>query len=405
MTGTNIAGGWVRSWGASPQAAHDGLGSLDDHPPLADVTLRQVVRLSGGGRRVRIRFTNEFGTAPVTIGAARVGLATPGGGVRPGSERVLTFSGASVVTVPAGAPILSDPVDLPLPALARLSISLYLPGRVATCTCHDPALDTGWTIPGDAVAAADLPGTAEVLPVRALIAAVELLPDAPAPAIVVLGDSRTDGAGSTPDTNHSWPELLAERLAGRGAAAGYVTNQGLSGNRLLNDGIGAAALARFDRDVLATPGLGYVVLSVGANDIAISFAPRDDDSPLTDFLKMFPGAPVTADQVIAGYRQLTARARERGVRVYATTIAPYGGTETYTPEGEGARQAVNEWIRTDGAFDAVLDFDAVWRDPDRPSRIREDFHAGDHLHGNDAGYQALADSIDLSLFTTAEGDL
>ncbi|MGW0201074.1 SGNH/GDSL hydrolase family protein [Nonomuraea sp. NPDC003201] len=397
MTMTHDAGSWVRSWGASPQAAHDGLGSLDDHPPLADVTLRQVVRISGGGRRVRIRFTNEFGTAPFTIGAAQVGLAAPGGGVRPGSERVLTFSGASAVTVPAGAPILSDPVDLPLPALAKLSISLYLPGRVETCTCHDPALETGWTIPGDAVAAPTLPENAEVLPVRALISAVELLPDAPAKAVVVVGDSRADGAGSTPDTNHSWPELLAERLAERGMAAGYVSNQGISGNRLLNDGIGVAALARFDRDVLATPGLGYVVLSVGGNDLGISFASQD--GPLADFLKMFPGAPVTADDVIAGYHQLIVRAHERGVKVYATTIPPYEGAEIYTPEGESARQTVNAWIRTGGAFDAVLDFDAVWHDPDRPSRIRADFHAGDHLHGNDAGYRALADSIDLSLFS------
>ncbi|MEV7970225.1 SGNH/GDSL hydrolase family protein [Sphaerisporangium sp. NPDC088356] len=398
MTEMNNAGSWVRSWGASPQAAHDGLGSLDDHPPLADVTLRQVVRISGGGRRVRVRFTNEFGTAPFTIGAAQVGLAATGGGVQPGSERVLTFSGASAVTVPAGAPILSDPVDLPLPALAKLSISLYLPGRVETCTCHDPALETDWMIPGDAVAAPTVPENAEVLPVRALISTVELLSDGPAKAIVVVGDSRTDGAGSTPDANHSWPELLAERLAERGVAAGYVSNQGISGNRMLNDGIGVSALARFDRDVLATPGLGYVVLSVGGNDLGISFAPRDD-GPLADFLKMFPGAPVTTDDVIAGYRQLIARAHERGVRVYATTIAPYEDAELYTPEGESARQTVNEWIRTGGAFDAVLDFDAAWRDPDRPSRIREDFHCGDHLHGNDAGYQALADSIDLSLFS------
>ncbi|MFE9065318.1 SGNH/GDSL hydrolase family protein [Streptomyces violaceusniger] len=399
MTATSNAGNWVRSWGASPQAAHDGLGSLNDCPPLADVTLRQVVRVSGGGRRVRIRFTNEFGTAPFTIGAARVGLAAPGGGVRPGSEHVLTFSGAPAVTVPAGAPLLSDPVDLRLPALAKLSISLYLPGRVETCTCHDPALETGWTIPGDAVASPALPENAEVLPVRALISAVELLPDAPAKAIVVVGDSRTDGVGSTPDANRSWPELLAERLAERTVATGYVSNQGISGNRMLNNGIGVAASARFDRDVLATPGLGYVVLSVGGNDLAISFAPRDGDGPLADFLKVFPGAPVTTDDVIAGYRQLIARAHDHGVRVYATTIAPYEGAEVYTPEGESARQAVNEWIRTSGAFDTVLDFDAVWRDPARPSRIREDFHVGDHLHGSDAGYRALADSIDLSLFS------
>ncbi|MBE8517596.1 SGNH/GDSL hydrolase family protein [Amycolatopsis sp. H6(2020)] len=380
---------WVRSWGASPQSAHDGLGSLDDHPPLADVTLRQVVRLSGGGRRVRVRFTNEFGTAPVTIGAARVGLAVPGGGVREG--RVLTFSGAASATIPVGAPMLSDPVDLPAAALTELSISLYLPERVETCTCHDPVLDTGWTIPGDAVAAPELPSDATELPVRALISAVDVLPDAPASAVVVVGDSRTDGAGSTPDTHHSWPELLAAR------GAGFVVNQGISGNRMLNDGAGASVLARFDRDVLATPGLGSVVLSVGGNDIAISCAPRDD-GPLADFLKMFPGAPVTTDDVIAGHRQLAARAREHGVRVYATTIAPFEGAEAYTPEAEAARQVVNEWIRTGGVFDAVLDFDAVWRDPDHPSRIRAEFHSGDFLHGSDAGYRALAGCVDLGLF-------
>ncbi|WNV87037.1 SGNH/GDSL hydrolase family protein [Umezawaea sp. Da 62-37] len=394
MTDTNT---WVRSWSASPQAAHDGLGSLDDHPPLADVTLRQVVRVGGGGRRVRVRFTNEFGTAPFTIGAARVGLTAPGGGVQPGSERALTFSGAPTVTVPAGAPILSDPVDLPVPALTRLTISLHLPGRVETCTCHDPSLDTGWTIPGNAVAAPTLPANAVDLPVRALISAVDLLPDTPAKAVVVLGDSRVDGAGSTPDTNHSWPELLARRLVEQGAG-GYVSNQGISGNRMLNDGIGTAALARFDRDVLATPGLGHLVLAVGGNDLIISAAPRDD-GPMADFLKMFPGAPVTTDDVIAGHRQLIARAREHGVKVHGTTAAPFGGSDLYTPDGETARLALNEWIRTSGAFDAVLDFDAVWHDPDHPDRIRDDFHAGDHLHGNDAGYQALADSVDLSLFS------
>ncbi|QKV78186.1 SGNH/GDSL hydrolase family protein [Amycolatopsis sp. Hca4] len=381
--------GWVRSWGAAPQSAHDGLGSLDDHPPLDDVTVRQVVRLSGGGSRVRVRLTNEFGTAPVTIGAARVGLATPGGGVREG--RVLTFSGAPAGTIPVGAPLLSDPVDLPAAALAELSISFHLPGRVETCTCHDPVLDTGWTIPGDAVAAAELPPQATVLPVRALLSAVDVLPEAPASAIVVVGDSRTDGAGSTPDTHHSWPELLAAR------GAGFVVNQGISGNRMLNDGVGTGVLARFDRDVLATPGLGGVVLSVGANDIAISFAPRDDGR-LAGLLEMFPGAPVTTGDVIAGFRQLAARTREHGVPVHATTIAPFEGSEAYSAEGEKARLAVNEWIRTGGAFDAVLDFDAVWRDPEHPGRIRADFHSGDHLHGSDAGYRALADSIDLSLF-------
>jgi lysophospholipase L1-like esterase len=390
----HAGGAWVRTWSAAPQAPDAGLGSLEGQAAFADVTLRQVVRISGGGRRLRVRLTNEYGTGPLIVGAARVGLATHGGGIEAGSARELTFAGRCTVTVPTGAPILSDPIDLPLAALAQLSISLYLPEQVDSCTCHDPSLDTGWVVAGNAVAGDTLPGNAGPLPVRALISAVEVVPDAPASVVVVLSDSIADGFGSTPDTNRSWPELLAER----GGPAFYICNQGISGNRLLNNGLGAAGLARFDRDVLATPGLGYVVVSVGHNDISISHAPRDDTDALGGFLAMFPGDPVTGDDIIAGYRQLIARAHDRGVKVYATTVTPDEGSETHSPRGEKTREAVNTWIRTSGAFDAVLDFDAVWRDPEQPGRIRDDLHAGDHLHGNDAGYQALADSVDLLLF-------
>jgi hypothetical protein len=245
--------GWVRTWGASPQAPGASVVAVG---PFADVTLRQVVRISGGGRRVRIRFTNEYGTAPLTIGAAHVGLAAPGGGIQPGSDCALTFAGRSSVAVPAGAPILSDPADLPLPALSRLSISLYLPEHVETCTSHGSDLQPGWSIPGDATAAPTLSSGAVPLPAQALISAVEVLSDAPATAIVALGDSLTDGTGSTPDADRRWPDILAERLAERGGSAVCVSNQGINGNRLLNDGFGASALARLDRDVLATPGLG-----------------------------------------------------------------------------------------------------------------------------------------------------
>ncbi|GLZ01292.1 SGNH/GDSL hydrolase family protein [Actinoplanes sp. NBRC 103695] len=382
--------GWVRTWSAAPQAPDAGLGSLDDVPPFADVTLRQVVRISGGGRQVRVRLTNEYGTTPLTIGAAQVGVATAGGAVEEGTARVLTFAGRSAVTVPVGAPILSDPIDLPLPALTKLSISLYLPELVQSCTYHDSALETGWIIAGNAVAEAALPDKVEPLPARALLAAVEVVPGAPATSVVVLSDSLADGFGSTPDANCTWPELLAERGL-------YVCNQGISGNRMLNDGLGASGLARFDRDVLATPGLGHVIVSLGHNDISIANVPRDDDA-LAGFLAMFPGEPVTSDDVIAGYRQLIARAHDRGVKVYATTITPDEGSDTHTTGSESARQAINTWIRTSGAFDGVLDFDAAWRDPAHPSRIQDDLHTGDHLHGNDTGYQVLADSIDPSLF-------
>ncbi len=401
--------GWVRTWGASPQAPQASTVAVG---PFADATLRQVVRVSGGGRRIRVRFTNEYGTAPLVIGAAQVGLAAPGGGVRPGSGRVLTFGGGPTSAVPAGAPVLSDPVDLPLPALSRLTISLYLPGHVESCTCHGTDVQTGWQIPGDAVAASTLPAGAEPLPARALISAVEVIPEAQDTAtatataigigigtgIVALGDSLTDGVGSTPDADRRWPDVLAERLAEHGGPAVHVSNQGIGGNRLLKDGFGGSALARFDRDVLATPGLGHVVVFEGMNDIALSFAPRDADGPMAEFFDAFAGTPVTTDDIIAGYRQLIARAHGRGARIYAATLTPYEGSDAFSSEGENARRTVNTWIRTSGAFDAVLDFDAVWRDPDHPGRIRDGFHEGDHIHGNDAGYTALADSVDLSLF-------
>jgi lysophospholipase L1-like esterase len=382
---------WVRTWGAAPQSPDSAVAALDS---FEDATLRQVVRLSGGGRRARVRVTNEYGIAPLTIGAARVGIAAAGGAVRPGSDRVLTFDGRPVVEIPAGAAILSDPVELELPDLTQLCISLYLPGRVQSCTIHGRPMETGWTIPGDAAAASGLPSGATALPVRALISGVDVAPDAAAKAVVALGDSLTDGFGSATQTDAGWPSLLAERFTARGQTPGYVVNQGISGNRLLNDGVGVAGLARFDRDVLDTPGLGYVVVFEGINDLAVSSAPAEHD----EFLKAFPGGPVTAHDVIAGYRELIGRAHKRGVKIFAATLTPYEGLDLFSLAGERARQAVNAWIRTAGAFDGVLDFDAVWRDPEHPSRIRDDLHAGDYAHGNDAGYQALADSIDLDLF-------
>ncbi|CDR13593.1 SGNH/GDSL hydrolase family protein [Streptomyces iranensis] len=386
---------WVRTWGTSPQAPDNSVTLIE---PFENATLRQVVRVSGGGRRIRIRISNEYGTAPLTVGAARVAIADSDGGVhgvQEGSGQAVTFSGKLTTTVPTGAPILSDPIDLPTPALSRLTISLYLPERVDTCTCHGTFHALGWIIPGDATALASVPTNAAPLPAQALITAVEVLPDTPTKAIAVIGDSRVDGIGSTPGADRRWTDLLAERLSARGGQPLCVVNQGIGGNRMLADGIGTAALARFDRDILATPGLGHVVIAVG-NDLVFSFAPHTEET--AGFLAMFPGAPVTVDDIIAAHLQLAARARAHGAKAYAATIAPYGGTDMYSPEGDKAREQVNSWIRTSGAFDGILDFDAVWRDPADPTRIRSDLHMGDCLHGNDAGYEALAKSIDLSLF-------
>ncbi|MGW6007743.1 SGNH/GDSL hydrolase family protein [Streptomyces sp. NPDC055210] len=386
---------WVRTWGAAPHAPIEEFGPL---PTFADTTLRQVVRISGGGSRVRVRLTNEYGTEPLRIGAAQIALAAPDGGIRPGSAQVLTFADRPGVTVPVGAPMLSDPIDLPVPALAQLAISLYLPEAIKSATCHAMGVQTAWSIPGNNADAPTVPETATNLPLQALLSAIDVLPDAPATAIAVIGDSNTDCSGTTPDANRRWTDRLAERLAEQDGPVQGVSNQGISGNRMLNPGLGEAVLARFDRDVLATPGLGHVVIAIGLGDICISYAPKDGSGPTPDFLAMFPGAAVTVDDLIAGYVQLIARARARGVRVYVATLTPFEGDEVYTPEGERVRQAVNEWIRTSGAFDAVLDFDAVWRDTAHPTRIKDDFHAGDHLHGSDAGCRALGNSIDLSLF-------
>ncbi|MGI5193441.1 SGNH/GDSL hydrolase family protein [Streptomyces sp. CA-288835] len=386
------AAAWVRTWGASPQAPNDSVSFIE---PFENATLRQVVRISGGGHRIRIRISNEYGTAPLTVGAAHVAIANTDSDIHDGSGHAVTFNGRPTATVPAGAPILSDPIDLPSAALSRLAISLYLPGRVDTATCHGTFHTLGWLIPGDATVLASLPENATPLPSQALITAVEVQPDTPTKAIAVIGDSRVDGIGSTPGTDRRWTDLLAERLAARGGPTRCVVSQGIGGNRMLTDGIGAAALARFDRDILATPGLGHVVIAVG-NDLVLSFAPRTEET--AGFLSMFPGAPVGVDEIIAAHLQLAARARVHGAKASAATIAPYGGSEMYTPEGDKAREQVNTWIRASGAFDGVLDFDAVWRDPADPSRIRDNLHMGDNLHGNDAGYAALAESIDLSVF-------
>lgn len=390
-----LALNWATSWAASPQAPTPAGGPFPGSPTFDNQTVRQVVRLSGGGARVRIRFTNEFGQAPIAVGGAHVALDAGGGAVKPGTDHALTFGGKPTAVILPGAPLLSDPVDMPVGALSSLSISLYLPGKVDSCTCHGTAMQTGYAGAGDQTGATSL---ADAKPVqqRALIAAVDVGVNGPARTIVALGDSITDGVGSTPNANHRWPDLLADRLAKRGGAAVFVANEGISGNRILGDGAGVSALARFDRDVLATPGLAYVIVFEGINDIGIGYMPKD--GPMARFRPANPGPPPTAEDMIAAYKQMIARAHAHGVKIYGATIAPYEGAAYASPEGDKVREAVNRWIRTGHAFDGVLDFDAVFRDPAHPAQMRAAFQAGDHLHGSDAGYRAAADSIDLSLF-------
>jgi len=360
-------------------------------------TIRQVVRISAGGNRVRIRFTNEYGTKPLVIGAARVALADQKGSPKEGADKPLTFAGKTTAVIPEGAPLLSDPLDLPVMALSSLSISVYLPEDTGPCTCHDTGMQTAYVSDtGDFTDKAFTPK--QTMPARAFLSGVEVETTAPAKAIVVFGDSISDGMGSTVDANRRWPDLLAEKLAARDPAKAWgIVNQGISGNRVLNDGAGQSALGRFDRDVLAVPGVAYVILFEGINDLGISFG--DFKGPMAErFKSLQPAHKATTEAMIAGYRQLIDRAHAKGLKIYGATIAPYEGTGYYSTEGNAVRETINKWIRTSGAFDAVLDFDAVFRDPARPTQVADGLHAGDHLHGSDAGYAALAKSIDLSLF-------
>ena len=382
---------WTGTWGTAP-AGPPPATSLQT---FTDQTLRLIVHTSIGGNRVRIRVSNEFGTTPLTIGAARIGLRATGSDVAPGTDRVLTFSGNASITIPAGAPVLSDPVELNVPALGDLAISLYLPGTVEANTIHNTGLQTNYvSLPGNFTAAA-------TLPVQRTITAwpflTEVDVDSAGPSIVTLGDSITDGTRSTVDTNNRWPDWLARRLQTvRDPVSGIngrlgVVNRGISGNRLLSINpanllAGRSILERFDRDVLATAGVRYMTLMIGINDIG--------NSPATNPASI----QLAAADLIAGYRQVIARAHAKGIAVFGATLTPFEGAGYYSPEKEVVRAAVNNWIRSSDEFDGVIDFDLATRDPSHPTRFLPAYDSGDHLHPNDLGYQAMGNAVPLTLF-------
>lgn len=372
---------WIASWTASPQ------GVWLNTPPatLAGQTLRQVARVSLGGQRARVLLSNAYGQAPLHIGAAHVALSTAGAGIQPGSGQHLTFNGAREASIAPGALLLSDPVDLPLAPLARVAISLYFPTPTPIQTLHVDGHQTAWLTAGNQVDALRIDGT--TITQRPLLAAIWVEAPAGARAIVALGDSITDGDGSTLDGNDRWPDLLAERLHAAGMPLA-VLNQGISGARLLSSLMGENALARFDRDVLAQPGVDTLILLLGINDLGLPGTALGRHDPVPD-----------ADALIAGYRQLLARAHAHGIRVLGATLLPFASTGDgyYSPAKEQIRQQVNAFIRDSGEFDGVIDFDRALADPQQPDRLHADYHKGDHLHPSPAGYRRMADSIDLQL--------
>ena len=380
---------WVATWQGSPQTT-DALfaGRIAPPPAYADQTLREVVFTSIGGPQIRLRLTNTFGTQPLVVGAVHVARAAEGSAIVPATDRAVTFGGQGGITVPPGGLALSDPVDMALPALSNLAVSIYVPQDTGSATQHTLGRQTSYVAGGDATGAAAFPDGAETITTRPFLSNVEVLGVRQAGAVVTFGDSITDGFASTVDANLRWPDQLARRLVRQYGNRVGVSNAGISGNRVLNDAIGPNALARLDRDVLSQAGVRYVTVLEGINDIGFSVAAA-------------PGQEVGADRIIAGQRQVIARARELGLKVYGATLTPFQGAGYYSAAGEAKRQEVNAFIRDGGEFDAVIDFDRAVRDPQNPSAIAADYDSGDHLHPNDAGYAAMAAAIDLSLFDPA----
>ncbi len=383
-----IAQSWVSTWTASPQPPRGVMPTS-----FSNQTVRQIVRVSIGGTKVRIRLSNEFGTKPVLIGAASVGLTSGSSDIVSGSLRPLTFGSSKSITVLPGAPALSDPVELNVAPLSDVAVNLYLPAATDLDTVHQIGLQTAYvSAAGDFTASSEFPAV-DRFTSRFFLAGVMVDPSSRARAIVTFGDSITDGSNSTVNANRRWPDVLARRLKEAGAPVA-VLNQGISGNRVLSDGAGTSALARFERDVLSQPGISHVVILLGINDIG------------------WPGTAIepngiirTADEIIAGYKQLIERAHLRSIKVIGGTLTPFENALAgrpnqgyFTPDKEAKRLAVNNWIRTSGAFDAIIDFDRVIADSARPAAMAAPYDSGDHLHPNDAGYRAMGESIDLKLF-------
>lgn len=390
---------WVTTWTTAQQLAPNALRRLGPPPrgrpggpeesnlpdTIADQTVRMIVRVSLGGQRFRVGLSNMQGAQPLAIGAAHIALRKEGGAIAVGTDRALTFSGSLSFKIPPGVLAVSDPVDLDVAPLADLAISLYLPRDTGSPTNHNVGLHTAYISKGDVTGAQSMPEPTTTF-AYAWLASIEVAASEDAFTIVTLGDSITDGFATTRDADRAWPTLLAKRLnLNKATRHVAVVNQGISGNQVLRDGAGVSALARLDRDVLSLPGVKWVVLLEGINDINIRG--RTDG----------PNA-LTSDELIWGYRQIIARCHAQGIKVIGATIMPEEGVPTASERGEEIRQTVNRWIRAKGNFDAVVDFDAVVRDGDRPVRLKQEFDPGDHIHPNDVGNRAMADAFDLDLF-------
>ena len=393
---SSTSGHWVTAWSTAVHAPLPFPG-LPPSPVVENQTIRMIVRPTIVGERMRIRFSNAFGTTALKIGSAHVALAAKGAGIVADSDRVLTFGGRVSVNVPPGAPILSDPVDFKMLPFSEIAISIYIPERTDSSTVHFWAQhDTYISEAGDFSAKLDIPN-ATIKTSWYWLADLEVWTSGETAATVTFGDSITDGVGAKQGEYSDWPDLLAKRLnEGQESPTHAVVNEGIGGNRILHDGAGVSALARFDRDVLAQPGVVNLIVLEGINDIGWPhMKPR---APNGTVLKDLPfiHEVVSAEDLIMGLRQIIDRAHQHGIRVFGATLTPYAGADYYSEDGELERQTVNKWIRTSGAFDEIFDFDAAVRDPNHPAQFREGYHSGDYLHPSPTGYKAMADAVNLA---------
>jgi lysophospholipase L1-like esterase len=381
---------WVGTWSTTLHAPELLPGFTNTG--FNNQTLRQIVHISIGGQRVRLRLST-FGANALVVDAAHIALSAGDSRIVAGSDRVLTFGGETSIVIPPGAPVVSDPVELTVSDLANLAVSLFVSGATGPATWHFDSRQTSYiSPPGDFTGTTVMPLDPQSPTTQSWfwLAGIDVSAPRQTGAIAALGDSITDGDQSSVGQNHRWTNELARRLVQHNEHAMGMLNEGLDGNRLLHDVLGPNGLARFERDVLSQPGLAYVIVQLGNNDI----------------FTIDPSETVTVDQIIQGHRQLIERAHAKGLKIFGCTLTPNQGfllpgtpIPVWTPANELKRQALNAWIRTSGEYDAVIDFDRILRDPRQPARIRPALDSGDHGHPTDAGYKAMADSIDLTLFS------
>lgn len=381
---------WVGTWATANYSLDDPRRLTDLGLGASDMTLRQVVHVSLGGPLVRVELSNEFGTDSLTIGAAHLALTMPGvyTDINLPSANALTFGGKPSIVIPPGATVLSDPAALVVPGGGDLTISLFVPAqKIAHVSQHNSAYQSNYLATGNMVSAKTVAGARKVSSWY-FLKGVDVRVPAQEGAVVAFGDSITDGTQNVENSNGRWPDVLARRLAAGGKKTRYlgVLNEGIGGNRVLHDGTGPSALARFDRDVLSRPGVKYLVILEAINDIGHAYDPRR------------PYDVVTADDLIQGFQQMVERAHQHGIKVIGATLTPYMAAGYSSPAGEQVRQALNTWIRTTKTLDGVVDFDKATADPAHPDMFLPADERGDHLHPNDAGMKVMGNAFDLKLF-------